>query len=187
MGSKGILYTFAFNLALASVDSTVDHDHLIKEGVTHTVADLTFGVLLRYSVGGAAGPVGWGLVGLGIIDTLFYDEKAVNKLCENGIANLQDSQQLYREGHYFAGFGLQQMAADQMRAASQAQAWHQIATITDTIASAIGYAWDKMTKPTPPPVPPSSIPTWNSSRMFQPANENSTNSNAVSNVPGHSQ
>ena len=149
MGSKGLLITFCFNLGLASVDSKVDRAGIIKEGATNTASDITFGALLKFSTGSMSGPLGWGFMGLGILDDFTYDDKALDRLIDDGYGNLNAAQQAGRDGSYFAALVLRQVAADQIGSAGRAEALHELLDLPKKIAHGFGYVWDRVIKPTP--------------------------------------
>lgn len=148
MNGKGYLITFAFNLGLASIDSSIQSEDIIKEGVTSTAADIVMGIVIKAAAGKSlAGPIGWAFVGMDVLDSLCYDQAQVDKLINSGLADLAESQRLRQEGQYFTSFGLQQFASDQIRAASMAQAGHILARMGDHIADGAKWIWDHTPSP----------------------------------------
>ncbi|MCC5791668.1 MAG: hemagglutinin repeat-containing protein [Legionellaceae bacterium] len=141
MNAKGYLITFTFNLGLASIDSSIKSEDIIKEGAASATADIVMGIVIKAAAGeAAAGPIGWVFVGLDVLDSFFYDQAQVDKLIHSGIENLAESQRLRQQGRYFSSFGLQQLSADQMRAASLAQVSHMLARTGDHITDGVKWA-----------------------------------------------
>lgn len=141
MSAKGGLFTFTFNLGLASLDSSVDKNDVLKEGAINSVADISFGAVLKWGTGSLSGPIGWSFVGLGILDRFTYSEEAVEALVNRGLGFLNEAQRLREEGHYWASLGMAQAASHQIRAAGGQEAVHQLVSLPSRFAH---YLWDKV-------------------------------------------
>ena len=111
-------FSFMFNLGIAKIENSKD---VLKEGISHTAGDVAFIILLKYGARSAAGPVGWGTVGLDIADTLVYDEKFIEKSFVGGVTDLNESQKLLHEGNLLGAYGMQQLAAAQVELAGCAE------------------------------------------------------------------
>lgn len=91
------------------------------------------GAGLRYTLGELAGPVGWSLLGLGILydrlydlDERYYNQDTVNKTFENSIKGHQNADNYREQGDWFASIGARQSAHGQFDSAARAQAWHYL-------------------------------------------------------------
>lgn len=161
LGTKGALITFAFNLALSSLDDEVAKGDVLKHSATATVVDFSFGVVLEYglerlAMGEAVGPIGWGLVVLDVVDS-FYSPEQINKLIEHGISNLYEAQSLYRDGHPLAGWAVERAAADKIGAAARAQCGHIIAEMMKPVIAKVESIFDKpVQQPSIKPTSPTS-------------------------------
>lgn len=122
-GTKGLLITIMFNLGSASLEGK---KKILQDAALSTGGDIVFGLVLKYGARSAAGPVGWGVVALDAIDTLVYDQNYVDKLCEESIHHLNESQQLLHQGNYLGAYGMQQLTAAQTELAGRAQAFHAL-------------------------------------------------------------
>lgn len=143
MNTKGVLIRFMFNLGGASLDNSSE---IFKDATTSTLGDISFDMILTATLGEAAGPIGWGLVGLSVMDTLVYSPDMVKQWNESGLNNAREAQELFNNKEYIAALGLSRVAAGQFEAAGRAEALHQIAKIPDAFGKGIKYLWDKMTK-----------------------------------------
>ncbi|KTC96765.1 hypothetical protein [Legionella feeleii] len=141
LGTKGVFITFAFNLGLKSVDGDKD---LLKEAITDTAGDISFGILLSYTAGSLAGPINWTFVGLGIADSFLYDEKSVDQLFKDSLSRMREGQKLLDQGALSEGLGAQITASAQLKLASQAQAAHYLLTWPSYFAKPFSYVWDKV-------------------------------------------
>ncbi len=141
LGTKGLMINFAFNLGLKSIDNEKE---LMKGAITSTVGDIGFNILLSYSAGSIAGPISWTFVGLGILDTLVYDQEMVDKLFKDSTSLIQKAQQSIKEGEYLQAIGEQLIAADQMELAGQMQAMHDFSTLSSYPGQAVSFLWDKV-------------------------------------------
>ena len=147
LGTKGALITFVFNLASASLDDEIAHGDVLKHGVATTAVDFTFGVVLKFgleklAIGEAAGPIGWGLVVIDVLDS-FYSQAQINKFIDQGVSNLYEAQSLYRDGHPFAGWALERAAADQLGSAVRAQCGHIIVEMMKPVVAKIESMLDQ--------------------------------------------
>ena len=144
LGSKGVMIRLAFNLGLKSINNEPD---VIKSAITSTAGEISFNILLSYSTGSLAGPVSWTFIGLGILDTLFYDQQYVDKLLEDEVALIHKAQESIKEGKLLQGIAEQMMAADQIQAASQMQAMHYLLVPLSYFGKAYDALWDKIAEP----------------------------------------
>lgn len=125
LGLKSTGITLIFNLELAAVDSS-KRGKVIKSGVSHTMSDLMVSSILKNGIPSAAGPIGWGIVWLSVLDTLCYDrtEASHEKHLALGAEHLARSDALMRDKKYIAAFGARQMAAEKIGVASRSRAGH---------------------------------------------------------------
>lgn len=142
IGSKNLLFTFAINLASASMDSDVSKKDLIKKATSQTASDVSFGLILHFVAGKAAGPISWGLIPFKFIDN-YYNQTQIDRLEQQGVSNLFEAQSLYRSGHPMDAWGLERAAADQMGLAARTQAGHHLALIIKGVEHHIESAFDR--------------------------------------------
>ncbi|MCR9192740.1 MAG: hemagglutinin repeat-containing protein [Gammaproteobacteria bacterium] len=136
MGKTGLMLDLFANAGLAYLDDSIPREDVLKHAVADVVVDAGIGVVLNIALRGASVPVGAALTLLGISDS-FYDEKKVEDRLDHGLDNLFEARQLYRDGHGFAGWGLESAAREQIAASVRAQAGHQIASIPGKISDKI--------------------------------------------------
>ena len=94
------------------------------------------------AIGEAAGPIGWGLVVIDVLDS-FYSQAQINKFIDQGVSNLYEAQSLYRDGHPFAGWALERAAADQLGSAVRAQCGHIIVEMMKPVVAKIESMLDQ--------------------------------------------
>ncbi len=139
---NSLLFTFSMNLPLVALEGS---DSLIKDATFATAGDVVFNMVLSRTLGYAAGPVGWAIMGVQIADTLFYDPKLEEQL-EN-IAEDFRREVIQGDGSLFEKYGMHAIASDHMRIANELKIFHQLAEGTRWLGELIGdnlkWVWDK--------------------------------------------
>ncbi|WP_058535439.1 hypothetical protein [Legionella saoudiensis] len=128
MGSRGTIYiSFIFNLYGASLDGKKD---VWDTAMKNTVGDLIINYSLKVTTGSAAGPIGWALVGIGVLDTLLYDEKVVELFQEQGKSLAEEGIKQFDEGNYTAAATFMHASQEHTQAYWGAQVMHYLADLS---------------------------------------------------------
>uniref|UniRef100_UPI0025F46D64 hypothetical protein n=1 Tax=Marivirga sp. TaxID=2018662 RepID=UPI0025F46D64 len=144
LAKTGIVFQFIFNMGSAYFDEEADHEHMMKEGVTRTLSDITFGAILKYGLRTGAGPAGLTFTGLGIMDDFTYNEQFITKQSDAGVNDLWEAQRLQRQGQYFDSFNRGLLARDKIAASNQARAGHElISNANKGLKDFYSYVWNK--------------------------------------------
>lgn len=141
---KSLLINVGFNLSLAFFDSSIDRKELARGTATLITSDLIFNITLKFVARGLAGPLGWGFVVLGVMDTLFYSQEFVDKQVEQGLNHLNNSQKYQREGSYYYAQGERNMAELQMGSAVRSEGLHIVSNSFNWLAECL---WKKAETP----------------------------------------
>ena len=142
MGSKGVVISFVYNLALSSMDSEVKKGDVIKHAAVTTGVDITFDFVVQVLFRQASGSVGTGMFVFSVMDS-FYDQDRIDAQNTSGVSYLYESQKLSQQGHPLDAWATRQAAADQMGTAARTQAAHDLAKITQPIVERIENKWNE--------------------------------------------
>ncbi|USQ13010.1 hemagglutinin repeat-containing protein [Legionella lytica] len=127
MGSRGIIYiSFIFNLYGASLGGKED---VWGTAMQNTAGDLTINFALKSATGAFAGPIGWVLVGIGVLDTFLYDEKVVELFQEQSKSFVGEGRKQLDEGNYAAAANSMHLASEHAQAVWYTQVIHYLGNL----------------------------------------------------------
>ncbi|MFJ1267930.1 hemagglutinin repeat-containing protein [Legionella lytica] len=127
MGSRGTIYiSFIFNLYGASLGGEED---VWGTAIKNTAGDLTINFTLKSATGAFAGPIGWILVGIGVLDTFLYDEKVVELFQEQSKSFVEEGRKQLDDGNYDAAAASMHLASEHAQAAWYTQVIHYLGNL----------------------------------------------------------
>ncbi|MDP3561443.1 MAG: hemagglutinin repeat-containing protein [Legionellaceae bacterium] len=141
LGTKGALFTFAFNLVLSSLDKDVKKSDKFKHGAAVTTVDISLGLVMKFTLAEAAGPIGWGLVILDIADS-FYSQEKVDHLVGAGLTHIYEAKTKFDQGHYWDAFIAAEKATLQMEGTAALHFIHDIANVTKPLVDRVESLFD---------------------------------------------
>ena len=163
-GAKGTLFiSLPFNLLGAAINGAED---VWDRAVKNTTGDLILNFAIRTTARGFSGPVGLGFLGIGIIDTFFYDEKIVAAYIDRGSNLSAIGFNSLAQGHYFNSTFILKQAQDNYRAAAGMEMLHIIANAGARIGDKVGDILGKIIGKTNTPAP-RSAPIVNKNTFFK--------------------
>ncbi len=144
MNGHWAIFGLTFNFAIASIDSDVTRDDIVKEAITQSATDFTIGLVVNMAAKEASGPIGWAFVTADVLDKLLYDQTNIEEMFKMGLDMVSKSQNYARNGDYFAAFGAQQAGIMLSQSAGLTQLLHGVNESTNIIKDRYKDKYDKL-------------------------------------------